>query len=62
MLELDATMLTMISMMFGPQLAERRQGALLDTGSTAGMVPSARIETGTAKSLPHNMFERKAAV
>lgn len=62
MLEFDVTMLTMISMTFGPQLTERRQGALLDTGSTAGMVPSARIEAGTAKSLPHSMFEKKAAV
>jgi uncharacterized protein len=43
MLELNVITLTMTSMLFGLQMKERRRGAILNVGSTAGMVPSVRM-------------------
>ncbi len=43
MLELNVITLTMTSMLFGREMKERGYGALLNVGSTAGMVPSMRF-------------------
>ncbi len=43
MLELNVITLTMTSMLFGRQMKERGHGAILNVGSTAGMVPSTRM-------------------
>jgi len=43
MLELNVITLTITSMLFGRQMKERRSGAILNVGSTAGMVPSTRF-------------------
>lgn len=43
MLELNVISLTMMSMSFGKMMKERGQGAILNVGSTAGMVPSMRF-------------------
>jgi uncharacterized protein len=51
MLELNVITLTMTSMLFGRQMKERRSGAILNVGSTAGMVPSVRFASyGGSKS------------
>ncbi|TAM65257.1 SDR family NAD(P)-dependent oxidoreductase [Mycobacterium sp.] len=51
MLELNVITLTMTSMLFGRQMKERRRGAILNVGSTAGMVPSVRFASyGGSKS------------
>jgi len=43
MLELNVITLTMTSMLFGREMKERGHGAILNVGSTAGMVPSTRM-------------------
>ncbi len=43
MLELNVITLTMTSMLFGREMKERGHGAILNVGSTAGMVPSMRF-------------------
>ncbi len=43
MLELNVITLTMTSMLFGRAMKERGRGAILNVGSTAGMVPSVRM-------------------
>lgn len=43
MLELNVITLTMTSMLFGREMKQRRSGAILNVGSTAGMMPSTRI-------------------
>ncbi|OBG02568.1 SDR family NAD(P)-dependent oxidoreductase [Mycolicibacter sinensis] len=43
MLELNVVTLTMTSMLFGQEMKARRRGAILNVGSTAGMVPSTRM-------------------
>ncbi|AEF37824.1 ketoacyl reductase [Mycolicibacter sinensis] len=43
MLELNIVTLTMTSMLFGQEMKARRSGAILNVGSTAGMVPSTRM-------------------
>jgi short-subunit dehydrogenase len=43
MLELNVITLTMTSMLFGREMKERRSGAILNVGSTAGMMPSGRM-------------------
>lgn len=43
MLELNVITLTMTSMLFGRAMKERRGGAILNVGSTAGMMPSTRM-------------------
>jgi uncharacterized protein len=43
MLELNVITLTMTSMLFGRQMKERGRGAILNVGSTAGMIPSVRM-------------------
>ena len=43
MLELNVITLTMTSMLFGREMKERGSGAILNVGSTAGMVPSVRF-------------------
>ncbi|MGH3556164.1 MAG: SDR family NAD(P)-dependent oxidoreductase [Mycobacterium sp.] len=51
MLELNVITLTMTSMLFGRQMKERRRGAILNVGSTAGMIPSVRMASyGASKS------------
>jgi short-subunit dehydrogenase len=51
MLELNVITLTMTSMLFGRQMKERGHGAILNVGSTAGMVPSVRLASyGASKS------------
>ena len=51
MLELNVITLTMTSMLFGREMKERRCGAILNVGSTAGMVPSTRFASyGGSKS------------
>ncbi|MEB3070656.1 SDR family NAD(P)-dependent oxidoreductase [[Mycobacterium] vasticus] len=51
MLELNIITLTMTSMLFGRQMKERGHGAILNVGSTAGMVPSVRFASyGASKS------------
>ena len=51
MLELNVITLTMTSMLFGGQMKERGHGAILNVGSTAGMVPSVRFASyGASKS------------
>lgn len=51
MLELNVVTLTMSSMLFGRQMKERGHGAILNVGSTAGMVPSMRFAAyGGSKS------------
>jgi short-subunit dehydrogenase len=43
MLELNVITLTMTSMLFGREMKKRGSGAILNVGSTAGMVPSTRM-------------------
>lgn len=43
MLELNVITLTMTSMLFGRQMREHGHGAILNVGSTAGMIPSTRM-------------------
>lgn len=43
MLELNVVTLTMTSMLFGRQMKERGHGAILNVGSTAGMLPAVRM-------------------
>lgn len=43
MLELNVVTLTMTSMLFGRQMKQRGHGAILNVGSTAGMMPSVRM-------------------
>lgn len=43
MLRLNVIALTELSLLFGRQMKERRQGHILNVGSTAGMVPTARF-------------------
>jgi uncharacterized protein len=51
MLELNVITLTMTSMLFGSQMKKRGHGAILNVGSTAGMVPSVRFASyGASKS------------
>ncbi|QLL09847.1 SDR family NAD(P)-dependent oxidoreductase [Mycobacterium vicinigordonae] len=51
MLELNVITLTLASMLFGRQMKERRRGAILNVGSTAGMVPTVRFASyGASKS------------
>ncbi|OBK87513.1 SDR family NAD(P)-dependent oxidoreductase [Mycolicibacter sinensis] len=51
MLELNVITLTMTSMLFGHEMKARRSGAILNVGSTAGMVPSVRMASyGGSKS------------
>jgi short-subunit dehydrogenase len=51
MLELNVITLTMTSMLFGREMKQRRSGAILNVGSTAGMMPSTRIASyGASKS------------
>ncbi|MGO9151860.1 SDR family NAD(P)-dependent oxidoreductase [Mycobacterium sp.] len=51
MLELNVITLTMSSMLFGREMKKRGHGAILNVGSTAGMVPSVRFASyGGSKS------------
>ena len=51
MLQLNVITLTEMSMLFGRLMKERRRGAILNVGSTAGMVPSTRMASyGGSKS------------
>lgn len=51
MLELNVITLTMSSMLFGREMKKRGHGAILNVGSTAGMVPSVRFASyGASKS------------
>lgn len=51
MLELNVVTLTMSSMLFGREMKQRGHGAILNVGSTAGMVPSVRFASyGASKS------------
>jgi short-subunit dehydrogenase len=51
MLQLNVITLTMTSMLFGRHMKDRRRGAILNVGSTAGMVPSIRFASyGASKS------------
>jgi short-subunit dehydrogenase len=51
MLELNVITLTMSSMLFGRRMKQRGHGAILNVGSTAGMVPSVRFASyGASKS------------
>lgn len=43
MLELNVITLTITSMLFGREMKERGHGAILNVGSTAGMIPSTRM-------------------
>ncbi|MCX2930617.1 SDR family NAD(P)-dependent oxidoreductase [Mycobacterium sp. CVI_P3] len=56
MLELNITTLTMTSMLFGREMKERRRGAILNVGSTAGMVPSTRMASYCASKSYVNTF------
>jgi short-subunit dehydrogenase len=51
MLTLNIVTLTKTSMLFGKVMKQRRRGAILNVGSTAGMVPSTRMASyGGSKS------------
>lgn len=51
MLELNVITVTMTSMLFGQQMKRRGHGAILNVGSTAGMIPSVRMASyGASKS------------
>jgi short-subunit dehydrogenase len=51
MLRLNVVTLTMTTMLFGKVMKQRRRGAILNVGSTAGMVPSTRMASyGASKS------------
>jgi short-subunit dehydrogenase len=51
MLALNVVSLTSSSMIFGKMMKERRSGAILNVGSTAGMIPSVRMASyGGSKS------------
>jgi len=56
MLELNVTTLTMTSMLFGRRMKERGHGAILNVGSTAGMVPSVRMASYCASKSYVNTF------
>lgn len=51
MLALNVVTLTLMSMLFGQKMKERRRGAILNVGSTAGMIPTTRFASyGGSKS------------
>lgn len=56
MLQLNVVTLTLISMLFGRQMKERGHGAILNVGSTAGMVPSPRMASYCASKSYVNSF------
>ncbi|OBI70534.1 SDR family oxidoreductase [Mycobacterium sp. E796] len=56
MLELNVVTLTMTSMLFGHEMKQRRGGAILNVGSTAGMVPSTRMAAYCASKSYVNTF------
>lgn len=56
MLELNVVTLTMTSMLFGRRMKERGHGAILNVGSTAGMMPSVRIASYCASKSYVNTF------
>ena len=56
MLELNVITLTMTSMLFGRQMKERGHGAILNVGSTAGMVPTTRMASYCASKSYVNTF------
>src|SRR5262249_11015079 len=56
MLELNMITLTMTSMLFGRQMKERGHGAILNVGSTAGMIPSVRMASYCASKSYVNTF------
>jgi short-subunit dehydrogenase len=56
MLQLNVIALTELSMLFGRQMKERRRGRILNVGSTAGMVPTARFASYGASKAYVNGF------
>jgi short-subunit dehydrogenase len=56
MLQLNVVTLTMTSMLFGKLMKERGHGAILNVGSTAGMVPSTRMASYCASKSYVNTF------
>ena len=56
MLELNVITLTMTSMLFGGEMKARRHGAILNVGSTAGMIPSTRMASYCASKSYVNTF------
>lgn len=56
MLELNVVALTMTSMLFGREMKQRRRGAILNVGSTAGMVPCVRMASYCASKSYVNTF------
>lgn len=62
MLELNVISLTMMSMLFGKVMKDRRSGSILNVGSTAGMVPSMRFASyGGSKSYVNSFTYALAA-
>lgn len=56
MIELNVATLTKTSMLFGALMKDRGNGAILNVGSTAGMVPSARMAAYCATKSFVNTF------
>jgi len=56
MLELNVATLTKTSMLFGSLMKDRRRGSILNVGSTAGMVPAARMAAYCATKSYVNTF------
>lgn len=56
MIELNVATLTKTSMLFGAIMKERGHGAILNVGSTAGMVPSTRMAAYCASKSYVNTF------
>mgnify|MGYP001370491893 CR=1 FL=1 len=56
MIELNVATLTKMSMLFGAVMKERRRGAILNVGSTAGMMPATRMAAYCATKSYVNTF------
>jgi hypothetical protein len=56
MLALNVVTLTKLSMLFGKQMKERGRGSILNVGSIAGMVPTARFAPYSASKAYVNAF------
>ncbi|MGE0385630.1 MAG: SDR family NAD(P)-dependent oxidoreductase [Gammaproteobacteria bacterium] len=56
MIALNVTTLTQLSALFGRRMKERRRGAILNVGSTAGMMPSTRMAAYCATKAYVNSF------
>ena len=56
MLELNVATLTKTSMLFGSLMKDRHRGSILNVGSTAGMVPAARMAAYCATKSYVNTF------